>query len=242
MFSRVARKGSFSAAGKELNVPQSTVSRVVAALEKEIGAVLLTRTTRAVSLTDAGSDFLPKVEQILSLLDAAQHEARGTGELRGSLRVALSSSLAIRVISPIVADFLDQHPALRIELVVDDQRRDLVSDTIDVALRLGPLNNAATISKLVASWPIVVAAAPRYLEKHGTPRTPSDLASHAVVTGWNGPGAVWTFTKDGKTTSMKLEGRLTITLNEAITAAAVEGAGIVSMGIEGDVTLFDQRP
>jgi len=91
LFARVARKGSFSAAGRELNIPQSTASRTIATLEREIGVALLVRTTRAVTLTDAGLDFLARIESVLAELDEAEHAARGTGEMRGILRIGLAT-------------------------------------------------------------------------------------------------------------------------------------------------------
>src|SRR6266849_6829572 len=91
LFARVAHKGSFSAAGRELNIPQSTASRTIAMLEREIGVVLFIRTTRAVTLTDAGLDFLARIESVLAELDEAEHAARGTGELRGTLRIGLAT-------------------------------------------------------------------------------------------------------------------------------------------------------
>src|SRR6266700_3443959 len=100
VFRRTARTGSFSRAGRELGLSQSSVSRIVAELERSIGAILLVRTTRAVSLTDVGADYLSKVEPILDALDEADHAARGTGALRGTLRIALSSSFGLREIVP----------------------------------------------------------------------------------------------------------------------------------------------
>src|SRR3984893_6561487 len=96
LFARVAHMGSFSAAGRELNIPQSSVSRTIAALEREIGVALFVRTTRAVTLTDAGLDFLARIESVLAELDEAEHAARGTGELRGLLRIGLGTTLSRR--------------------------------------------------------------------------------------------------------------------------------------------------
>src|ERR1700751_1855777 len=109
LFVRVARTGSFSAAGRELGLSQPTASRIVAALEKKVGAALLTRTTRGVTLTEVGSDYLIRAEAILAALDEADHAARGTGELRGVLRVAMSTSTAVRCILPCLPIFADQH-------------------------------------------------------------------------------------------------------------------------------------
>src|SRR5205807_6195455 len=122
------RKGSFSAAGRELNVPQSTASRMIATLEREIGVALLVRTTRAVTLTDAGLDFLARIESVLVELDEAEHAARGTGELRGILRIGLATTFAVREVIARLSNFTSRHPALRIDLMMGDQRQDLVAE------------------------------------------------------------------------------------------------------------------
>jgi DNA-binding transcriptional LysR family regulator len=117
LFTRVARKRSFSAAGRELNIPQSTASRTMAVLEREIGAALFVRTTRSVTLTDAGLDFLARIEPVLAELEEAEHAARGTGELRGILRIGLPTNFAVREVIPRLPVFMNQHPALRIDLM-----------------------------------------------------------------------------------------------------------------------------
>jgi DNA-binding transcriptional LysR family regulator len=158
LFSRVARTGSFSAAGRELGLSQPSVSRIVADLEREVGAALLTRTTRAVTLTEAGSDYLARIEPILSALEEADHAARGTGELRGVLRVAVSSSFAVREVIPRLPAFLAPHPALRVDLLMNDQRQDLLGEGIDVALRFGALADSTAIARRLGTaraywWP-----------------------------------------------------------------------------------------
>src|ERR1700761_5205788 len=121
LFARVARTGSFSIAGREMGISQPTASRIVAALEKQVGAALLTRTPRAVTLTEAGADYLARVETILAALDEADHAARGTGELRGVLRIAVSTSFAVRTVLPRLPRFAQQHPRLRIEFTLNDK-------------------------------------------------------------------------------------------------------------------------
>src|SRR5437762_14346588 len=118
LFARVAHKGSFSAAGRELNIPQSTASRTIAILERQIGVVLFVRTTRAVTVTDAGSDFLARIEPVLVELDEAEHAARGTGELHGILRISLGTNFAVREFIPRLADFINRHPALQSVLMM----------------------------------------------------------------------------------------------------------------------------
>jgi DNA-binding transcriptional LysR family regulator len=227
LFARVARMGSFSAAGRELNIPQSTASRTIATLEREIGVALLVRTTRAVTLTDAGLDFLARVEPILTELDEAEHAVRGTGELRGILRIGLSTNFALREVIPRLSVFMDRHPVLRIDLIMEDQRQDLVTEGVDVALRFGPLTDSTATARKILATPRILAASRAYLDKAGSPETPDDLRHHAIILG---PGSIrghWSFRKDDTTTSFQVEGRLSVRGSEGAVAAAAQGLGIV---------------
>ena len=230
LFVRVARMGSFSRAGRELGLSQPSVSRIIAQLEAEIGVALFTRTTRALSLTEAGVDYLARLEPLLAELDEAEHAARGTGELRGQLRIGVSSSLAVRELIPRLPAFLDEHPALRVDLAMSDQRQDLVSEGVDVALRLGELPDSATATaRLLARGQRMLVASPAYLERHGVPDTPADLAAHAIIAGpMRFTGESWTFEKEGRVLSVRVEGRITVSTNEGAVAAAVAGLGVVA--------------
>src|SRR6201991_4778106 len=208
LFARVARTGSFSLAGRELGISQPTASRIVSTLEKQVGAALLTRTTRAVTLTEAGADYLARVEAILAALDEADHAARGTGELRGTLRVATSPVFASRTVMPRLAEFADQHPKLRIEFALDDARRDLIGESVDVAIRIGALTDSSVVARKIGTVHRILVAAPSYLSRAGTPLIPADLANHTLIVGPAGRGSEgWSFRKCGKTTSVRVQGR-----------------------------------
>ena len=152
-FVRTARSGSLSRAARDLGLSQPSISRILAQLEAEVGARLLVRTTRAVTLTEAGADYLARVEPLLTALEEADHVVRGTGELRGVLRVAVSSSFGVREVIPRLPKFLERHPALRIDLGISDQRQDLVVDGVDVALRLGSLPDSSVVARKLAEAP-----------------------------------------------------------------------------------------
>lgn len=215
-------------------MPQSTVSRTIATLERDIGAALLLRTTRAVTLTDTGADFLTWVEPILADLEEAEHAASGAGELKGLLRVGIGSSLAVRVVIPRLKPFLDRHPALRVDLILDDQRQDLVTDGVDVAFRFGTLADSTAVARKLARWTRVLAASPDYLRDAPPLAVPADLAAHALIVGPQG-FREWVFTRDGTEASIRVEGRLKIPVFEGALAAAVAGMGIVltSLGASG---------
>jgi len=230
LFVRVARTGNFSRAAREVGLSQPTASRIIAMLEKEIGALLLTRSTRALALTEAGAEYLARVELALAALDEADHAARGTGELRGVLRVAASSSFTVHALIPRLDDFLRRHPKLRLMLLINDQRQALISEGVDVAFRFGPLADSNATARRLGSIQRVLVASPAYLRRAGRPKAPADLNSHAMVVGPMGSDR-WTFENDGRQVSLRLEGRVVVSANEGAVAAAVAGLGIASTGI-----------
>ena len=232
LFVRVARGGSFSVAGRELQLSQPSVSRIISNLEAEVGTSLLTRTTRAVSLTEAGVDYLARIESLLAALDEADHAARGTGELRGVLRVGVATSFAVRQIIPRLPGFMDLHPALRVEMVMTDQRQNLVMEGVDIALRFGALPDSSATAKRIGISHRMLVASPDYLQRAGAPATPADLPSHAMIVG---PATLfgWTFQRAGRETSVHVEGRLVVNVNEAATTAAIAGLGIACVGTWG---------
>ncbi len=188
---------------------------------------LLVRTTRAVSLTNSGSDFLARIEPALAELDEAEHVARGTGELRGLLRIGLGTNFAVREVIPRLSTFMNSHPALQIDLMTEDQRQDLVVEGVDVALRFGPLANSTATARRILTWPRLLAASRAYLDVAGIPRTPADLLQHAIILGPAGLGGDWSLRKEDTATSCPVEGRHKVRTSESAIAAAAAGLGIV---------------
>jgi DNA-binding transcriptional LysR family regulator len=231
LFRRVARGGSFSVAAREMGMTQPTASRIVATLEKQVGVALLTRSTRAVTLTEAGADYLARCEMILAALDEADHAARGTGELRGTLRVATSPTFASRTVMPRLIHFSDKHPKLRIEFSLDDARHDLIGESVDVAVRIGTLGDSTAVARKIGTVHRVLVAAPSYLSRAGTPLVPSDLAEHTLIIGPAGRSSDgWSFRKGGRRTSVRIQGRFVIDSTEAAASAAIAGLGVFSTG------------
>jgi DNA-binding transcriptional LysR family regulator len=230
LFARIARTGNFSRAGRELGLSQPSASRIAAQLERELGTALLTRTTRGVTLTEAGTDYLARIEPLLAALEEADYAARGTGELRGTLRVALSSNFGVREVIPRLPAFMQRYPALRIELLVDDRNHDLVAEGIDVALRLGVLKDSSATARLLAVSSRLLAASPAYLARAGTPDTPESLANHEVIVA-PFESHSRTFKRNGRTRSVRLAGRLSVSSRQGTIAAAVAGLGIVPTGL-----------
>ena len=241
VFTRVARTGSFSRAGREFGLSQPSASRIVARLEREVGAALLMRTTRVVTLTEVGSDYLMRIEPLLAAMEEADHAARGTGEMRGVLRIALSTSFGTREVIPRLPAFMQRHPHLRLDLLMSDRHEDLVRAGVDVALRFGPLSDSTATARRLGAPARVLVAAPAYLRRTGTPRTPADLASHSLIVGPAGPGeAVWTFQRNGPI-SIRIAGRLSVTSHEGAIAAAVAALGIASTALWGCRAQLESR-
>ena len=226
IFRRVARCGSFSRAGRELGLSQSSVSRIVAELELELGTSLLARTTRAVMLTDTGADYLARAEAILDAIDEADHLARGGGTLKGHLRIGLSSSFGLREVVPRLPEFLALHPELRVDLAVSDSHQDLVTEGIDIAFRLGAMVDSSFVARRLGAAPRILAAAPAYL--HGRPaiRKPEDLAAHSFVVGPGIVPQILEFRRGERHVPVRAEGRITCAANEGATAAARAGMGL----------------
>ena len=229
LYSRVARLGSFSAAARECGLSQPQASRIVADLEAELGARLLTRTTRAVVPTEAGGEFLARIEPILMALEEAQQSVREGGDLRGLLRMSMPTSFGVREVIPRLASFAERHPDLLVELQLGDQKQDLIRAAVDVALRLGRLSDSSATARLIATIPRVVVASPDYLARNGTPETPEDLARCRIV---GGPASAvptaWRFQRDGQEIAVKLEPHFITDENEGSISAAVAGLGVTS--------------
>jgi DNA-binding transcriptional LysR family regulator len=181
-------------------------------------------------LTEAGAGYLARIEPILAALDEASQAARGTGELRGVLRVGLSPSLAVRELIPRLPSFMKRHPVLRIDLLMSDQRQDLLTEGVDVALRFGSLPDSTAVARRISAWPRVLVASPTYLANAGVPDTPADLPGHALIVGPSPfEQTSWSFCKEGRSKSIRVEGYLMVNVYEGATAAAVAGLGIAAM-------------
>ena len=229
VFTRVARLGSFSVAARECDLSQSQVSRIISELEADLGARLLSRTTRAVKLTDSGAEFLVRIEAVLAALDEAEHGVRGGDSLRGVLRMSAPSSIAVRELIPRLTNFAAMHPDLQIDVRMGDQPQDLVKDAVDVAIRVGNFADSTATAMLITHIPRVIVASPVYLARHGTPTHPEMLQQHRIV---GGPAAsvppAWRFEHGGETVAVALEPHFRCSENEGAVAAAAAGLGITS--------------
>ena len=227
IFIRLAHLGSFSKAAHELNISQPTASRMISDLESHLGVTLFTRTTRSVSITQAGAEYLDLVQPILTALGEADHQIGGSKELRGTLRVSMASVTASRIILPQLKTFMDEHPKLEINLSTDDRRQDLIADGIDVALRSGTLADSSALARQIGTWPLILAAAPAYLLRHGIPATALDLAAYPFVIAGPMAGQQLLIKKGDQTFPFTVAGKLTVQGTDAAVAAGRSGLGMV---------------
>jgi DNA-binding transcriptional LysR family regulator len=226
IFVHLARTGSFSRAARGLGVSQATASRMIAALEQQLNATLVTRSTRAVLLTEQGQRYLAEIEPILSALDRADENVGETSQLGGTLRIGLAASVAINQVLPHLDAFMAAHPELKVSLVTDDRRQDLMLDQVDVALRFGRLPDTAMRARRIGSWPLVIAATPAYLEARSPIRDPSDLDNHDFIVGGPMVGRTMFLAKDDQSHAFKVKGRLSVSSSEVAVAAVRAGLGL----------------
>jgi DNA-binding transcriptional LysR family regulator len=227
VFVRAAESGSFSRAGRELNLSQPSVSRIVSELEARLGVKLLLRSTRSLTVTDAGALFLDRAREILAEVEDAEDAARGVDSLRGTIRLAVPVIYGTKVIIPLLPKFLDMHPVLRVEMTVSDEMQDLVAEGADIAIRLGKLTDSGFGARKLAALERYVVAAPSYLEKRGTPKTPADLAGHDCIFGPGGFGRrSWMFRRGHTVISVDVHGRIQTNSAPGVFASVLAGLGI----------------
>ena len=230
-FIKVIEGGSFTAAARELRLPKTTVSRRIRDLEQRLGAQLLHRTTRRLSLTEAGSVYFQQCRQVpQTLADAEASVGQLQGRPRGTLRVTSSYSLMLSLVGPLLAEFRLLYPEVQIDLALSHRTLDLIEDQIDVALRMGPLVDSAMVARRLAVLPNRIYASPAYLAKHGEPAHPFELQRHfALVTrvARRGGGYAWPMTRDGVTESYEITPVIEADDPEVLKAPLFAGAGLM---------------
>ena len=229
VFVRVAESGSLSRAARELALSQPSVSRIIAALEARLGTTLLLRTTRSISLTEAGALYLERARYLLGEIEEAEQATRGVDSLHGIVRLAMPVLYGTRAIIPALAPFLARHSDLKVEIVMSDARQNLVTDGVDVAIRLGvgPLEDSSFGARKLALVERLVVAAPAYLSSHGVPASPAELARYDCIVqhGLFGRES-WRFMHKQTVTFVDVAARLWINSASGVLAAAVAGLGV----------------
>ncbi|EUC19943.1 UNVERIFIED_ORG: DNA-binding transcriptional LysR family regulator [Burkholderia sp. CF145] len=230
-------KGSLSAAARNLQIPVSTLTRSVNDLEELIGTKLLVRTTRKLTLTEPGAEYVSAARRILEQVD--ERERHAAGEFiapRGELVVTTPVQVARLRVLPVISQFLEFHPDIRIKLLQSDRNVDLVDARADVAVRIGRLRDSSRIATQVGSLRVVCVASPAFLKKHGTPQSPKDLHATPCVVFDSPYLSPWRFrgNSKGHTATLELVPRLLVSSPDAAADAAIESVG-ATMLLEHDV-------
>jgi DNA-binding transcriptional LysR family regulator len=229
-FVRVVEAGSFVAAADRLHASTSTLSRLIAELEQHLGARLLNRTTRRLSLTESGQAFYERCVVLLADLQEAEALAgQSAAQPRGTVRLTCSHNMAEQQVAPAIAEFVERYPDVRFELVVSDRVVDLIEEGFDLAIRVGAVGSERFVARRLGTMSLMLCAAPAYVRRRGEPRTPSELTDHNALTyAYASVPRVWRFTgSDGAAQEIRLTGSLHANSGDALCAAAVAGLGII---------------
>lgn len=231
IFTRVVECSSFTRAADTLGLPRSSVSAAVIELEGRVGARLLHRSTRKVSPTQDGTAFYERCLRVIADVEETEGLFRQSGaKPSGKLRTDVPGRIGRLIIAPALPSFLDQFPDIELELGVTDRAVNLVEDSVDCVLRVGPLSDSGLIARPIGKLPLINVASPGYLARHGTPQTPKDLNGHWAVnyaspsTGRIEP---WEWVEDGALRSVPMSGRVTVNSAEAYIACCVASLGLI---------------
>jgi LysR family transcriptional regulator, regulator for bpeEF and oprC len=227
-FARVAELGSFSKAADALKLPNATVSTRIAQLEDHLQVKLLARTTRRVSLTDSGVVYLERVKWLLNELGETESQLAGAAQNpRGRLRVDVPAAAGRRVLAPALPDFLARYPGITLELGSSDRPVDLIAEGVDCVVRAGLLHDEQLVARPLGAFSVVTCAAPSYLARHGTPRSPDELSQHHAVNFFSaktGHTFAFDFERDGRAFEVPVPHR--VSANDADTHLALTLAGL----------------
>ncbi|RUX12514.1 LysR family transcriptional regulator, partial [Mesorhizobium sp. M7A.F.Ca.CA.002.14.1.2] len=231
VFVRVVEEGSFSSAARALRMTPSAVSKLIARLEARLGARLVSRSTRKLQLTPEGTAFYESGLRILADMAAAEQEAAAGASPRGRVRINSYVPFGVHRLVPLLPRFLERYPEISVDLVLTDSVVDLMAERADVAIRAGPLSESRLVARKLGQSPVVVVAAPSYLETHGIPLTPADLDKHNRM----GFGFVrhldgWPFLDaEGRVIMIPITGNTLVSDGEAMRLMALAGAGIARL-------------
>jgi DNA-binding transcriptional LysR family regulator len=231
VFARVIEAGSFTAAARLLGMPKTTVSRRIAALEREVGVRLLQRTTRSLNVTDAGRLYYEESSQALRTIeDANLRLAEARAEPSGTIRISAPVGFGGYFLSSAIFDFLATYPKTKVELRLTDDKLNLVENGIDLSFRTGILPDSTLIARKLGSTHRILCASPNYLARHGAPVVPADLARHhCVIAGPSTANAHWVLEGSHGQETVTVSGRFAANEMQAVIAAAIAGYGIAQL-------------
>lgn len=231
VFVRVAKAGSFAGGARDLGISRAMATKHIMQLESNLGTRLFNRTTRSLSLTEVGSQYLERCQQVLG--DVEEMEAAVTHlqtEPRGVLKISAPPVIGATHISRALAEFLKIHPDLTVDMILQGSPGDLIDEGIDLAIHLGALEDTSMVARKLASSSLVVCGSPEYLEQYGIPQTPEDLVKHSCLVNWAiPPRDKWQFKGETGYTVMNVSGRMQANAAHPIRIAAINGLGLVML-------------
>lgn len=231
LFTTVVDHGSFSAAGRVLDLSPSAVSRAIDRIEERLGVRLLLRSTRALSPTAEGQAYLQAARRILLDLDEAEQQIADQGAPRGRLRISAALSHGRLCIVPLLGDFAALYPHILIDIALTDTLIDISAGKADVAVRFGPLADSTLTARKLGETRRVIVASPDYLDRKGTPLVPEDLHHHECLNfNFRRAEPVWPFRRDGMDFALSVKGSIEANNGETLGQLAANGAGIARVG------------
>ncbi|WNG17763.1 LysR family transcriptional regulator [Cystobacter fuscus] len=233
MFNRVVKIGSFSKAAAELGVTKSTISKKIAELESHLGTTLLRRTTRNIQLTDMGKQFHEQSSRGLSEIKKATEQAQAAGaEPRGCLRITAPSDFATSILAPLLVGFLETYPEVSLEMMLTDKILDLVTDDIDVAIRIGPMLDSTLSAKKIGRDVFHLVASPAYIKRSPPLRDPGDLRRHNCLVFVPKPTMrSWRLKSGSSRTTFEPASKFLSNNVTAVKALVVQGAGVALLPV-----------
>lgn len=228
VFTAVVDAGSFTGAANKLDLSRGMATRYVAQLEEHLGVRLLQRTTRKLSLTEAGNDYYERAIQVLAMIAEAESSvAQEASVPRGILRVSSSNAFGARHLGSAITEYLQQYPGVQIDVTLNDRVVDLVEEGFDVAIRVATKIDPGLVARKLARARLVVCASPDYLKKHGVPKVPEDLVNHQCLTyAYVSSPNEWRFRREGLEQKILVSGGLRGNSGDILRSAAVEGLGV----------------
>jgi DNA-binding transcriptional LysR family regulator len=228
VFTAVVDAGSFAGAADKLDLSRGMATRYVAKLEEHLGVRLLQRTTRKLSLTEAGNDYNERAIQVLAMIAEAESSvAQEAAVPRGILRVSSSNAFGARHLGQAITEYLQKYPDVRVDVTLNDRVVDLVEEGFDVAIRVATEIDPGLVARRLARSRLVVCASPGYLKKHGVPKVPEDLVKHQCLTyAYVSSPNEWRFSREGVEQKVLVSGGLCGNSGDILRSAAIEGLGV----------------
>jgi DNA-binding transcriptional LysR family regulator len=231
VFLKVAKVGSFSEAANQLGLSKAMVSKHITNLENTLNVRLLNRTTRQISMTEAGISYRDRIREIMNdMTETELSIAQLSSEPQGTLRIMAPTSFGSFHLARAIADYRKIYTQVGIEIILTEREPDIIEDGLDMVIRVGILEDSSLVARKIADARMVVCASPEYLQEYGVPNTPNDLLEHnCLIYSGRQPMGEWRFTVNGKIKKLRVKGDVRSNVGDALRIAAIQGCGLVQL-------------